>query len=272
MPDWFDELDLRPGPPEAAMGTRTLDESRWLQVDDDWIDQREMARRLLAERRGEVLAPGAPAAATEVGARIDGWLAAWRPDLVDRAHVGEIDPLAAARIRVAEDLCILTSDERGWILTAGAVCFPSYWRLQEKVGGPLADVHQPVPGYVGPLARRVDTFLGRLRPGQGVWRRNWSVHASATLFVPTHTHEGAPLPAPEARWLRSEYQTLLRLESADAVVFTIRTQLTPIARLAARPEHCAALAVALRRWTEAQRAYKGGAVDDALVDWLDARR
>lgn len=271
MPDWFDELDLHPGAPEASMGTRALDESQWLRVDDDWRDQREAARRLVAERRGEVLAPGAAAAATEVGARIDGWLATWRPDFVDRAHVGEIDPLAAARIRVAEDLCILTSDARGWVLAAGAVCFPSHWRLQEKVGGPLGDVHAPVPGYAGPLARRVDTFLGRLRPGQGVWRRNWSIHAADTLFAPTHARDGAPLPAPESRWLRSEYQTLVRLDAADAVVFTIRTQQAPIARLAPRPEHCAALAVALRGWTDAQRAYKGGAVDDALVAWLDTR-
>lgn len=255
------------------MGTRALDESRWLRVDNDWAGQRIAARRLLAERRDHVLLSGAgtDAAAREVGARVDRWLAAWQPDLVERWHVDEDDPLAAARMHVAEDLCILTPDARGWVLAAGAVCFPSYWRLEEKVGGRLADVHGPVPGYAGPLADRVDTFLGRLRPGQGVWRRNWSIHATGALFVPTHAHDDGRLPAPEQRWLRSEYQTLLRLEDTDAVVFTIRTQQVPIARLAARPDRGAALAAALRAWTDEQRTYKGDAVDEALVDWLEHR-
>ncbi len=269
--NWFDELDLHAGPPEAAMGTRTMGDSRWLCIDEDWLVQRDEARSLLRDRRPDVLAGAAGDAAVELGERIDAWLAAHEPDLVDDGHVGEADALAAARRRVAEDLCILTATEDGWVLTAGAVCFPSYWRLSEKVGRPLTDVHGPVPGYAGALAGRVDTFLGRLRPGQGVWRRNWSIHRTAALFVPVHAHEhGDAAPPPAERWLRTEYQTLLRLEHTDAVVFTIRTQQVPLARLASRPDRCAAMAAALRGWTPAQRRYKGGAVDDALLRWLDA--
>ncbi|HET7720793.1 MAG TPA: heme-dependent oxidative N-demethylase subunit alpha family protein, partial [Acidimicrobiales bacterium] len=129
MADWFDELDLHAGPPEAAMGTRSLADERWLLVDGDWPVQREEARRLLRERRADVLAPGAHDAATELGDRIDRWLAAHRPDLVDDAHRAEPDPLAAAAMRVAEDLCLLTPGPDGWVLAAGCVCFPSYWRL-----------------------------------------------------------------------------------------------------------------------------------------------
>lgn len=271
MPDWLDELDLHPGPPEASMGTHALDASRWLCIDDDWTDQRQRSRRLLHDRRDDVLASGATAAAREIGGRIDRFLAARRPDLVDGAHADEADPLAAARIRVAEDLCVLTGDERGWVLEAGAVCFPSYWRLHEKVGRPLADVHGLVPGYAGPLAGRVEGFLGRLGPDQGVWRRNWSIHATDDLFAPAHAEGGGPLPAPPDRWLRSEYQTLLRLEVDNAVVFTIRTQQVPIRRLASRPDRCGALVAALRGWTDAQRTYKGDAVDEQLLDWLDGQ-
>ena len=35
-PGWLDELDLHVGPPDAAMGTRTLDLDDWFVVDDDW--------------------------------------------------------------------------------------------------------------------------------------------------------------------------------------------------------------------------------------------
>jgi hypothetical protein len=98
-----------------------------------------------------------------------------------------------------------------------------------------------------------------------VWRRNWSIHDDAELFAPVHPNVGVR----RGRWLRSEYQTLLRLESTGAVVFTIRTQQVALDRLAARPDRCAALAAALRAWTPAQRAYKGAAVDGQLLHWLD---
>lgn len=251
------------------MGTRALDGARWLCVDDDWASQRDESRGLLVDRRADVLAGAAPDAAVEVGARIDAWLATHHPTLVDDAHRDEPDPLAAAAARVAEDLCILTPGSDGWVLAAGCVCFPSYWRLRDKVGRPLDLVHDPVPGYAGALASRVDTFLGRLRPDQGVWRRNWSIHDAPDLFVPEHVADGMPRD-PSARWLRSEYQTLLRLRDVDAVVFTIRTQQAPLEHVASRPDACASIARVLRGWTPAQRAYKGGAVDDALLAWLDA--
>ena len=269
---WLDDLDLHVGPPEASMGTRALDAERWLLVDAEWEAQRTEARtRLGGGHRHDVLAP-APAAgpvrdaAIEVGARLDGWLAARHPRCADGVHTDEPDPVAAARLRVAEDVCLVVPGPDGWVLAAGAVCFPSYWRLRDKIGRPLAAVHSPVPGYAGGLAGRVDGFLGRLRPGQGVRRRNWSIHHTADLFVPSPPPGRA---APAARWLRSEYQTLVRLESAEAVVFTIRTQQVAIAALADRPDVCRALAAALRSWTPAQRAYKGAAVDDALLAWLD---
>lgn len=266
--DWIDELELRVGPPDAAMGTHALDLACWLRVDDDWCAQRERARALLEERRRDVLAttPATHDAAVELGALLDTWLVERHPEVVDDEHLLETDPLAAARRRVAEDLCLLTPSPAGWLLAAGAVCFPSYWALREKVGRPLLDVHQPVPGYAGPLATRVDRFLGRLRPGQAVWRRNWSIHDSADLYVPVHVDGGT-----SERWLRSELQTLLRLPASEAVVFTIRTQQVPLAALAGRPDRCAALAASLRAWSPAVRSYKGAAVGAAVLRWLDER-
>ena len=55
-PSWVDELDLHAGGPEAAMGTRALDPARWVLVDGDWSSQRDESRRLLRERRADVLA------------------------------------------------------------------------------------------------------------------------------------------------------------------------------------------------------------------------
>lgn len=248
------------------MGTRALDDARWLLVDDDWASQRDQARRLLDERREDVLAGSAPAAADALLAEVHRWLATHAPSVADDDG-GDLDALAAARRLVAEDLCVLTPEAGGWVLAAGAVCFPSYWRLREKVGRPLGFVHEPVPGYAGGLEARVDGFLGRLRDGQGVWRRNWSIHRTPELFVPAY--ESVPLPTPDERWLRTEYQTLRRVPGVDAVAFTIRTQQAPVGVLRQRPDLANTMAAALRAWTDRQRAYKGGAVDEALLQWLE---
>lgn len=280
-PDWLDELDLHVGPPDAAMGTRALDPDRWFLVDDEWEPQRAEAARLLATERDEVLVgdddPAVRAAAEELDDVVRAWLATSTPKFRGSVPPVVTDPrdfrqgLGATRLLVADDLCLLVPDDGGWRLAAGCVCFPSYWRPVDRIGGPLDEVHAPVPGYPGALAGRVDGFLGRLRPGQGVWRRNWLVHDVADLHLPRwDASVERPTPVPAGRWLRSERQTLVRLPTCDAVVFTIRTQQVPMAVLAARPDVAAGLAAAIRGWSPEQRAYKGGAVDEALLRWLEA--
>ena len=271
-PSWLDELDLHAGPPEAVMGTHALDESRWFDVDDEWPVQRREAREILDLRRDEVLAgsSGADIAASALDAEIATWIAERAPYADDGAS-DDVDALARARRRVADDVCLLVPDGEQWVLAAACVCFPSFWRVPDKVGHPLSYVHDPVPGYGGLLEHRVDAFLGRLRRGQGVWRTNWSVHATSTLHVPVHEHLDR-LPPPEQRWLRSERQTLRRLHDVDAVAFTIRTRQAPLAALDADADVRAELADAIDAWSPRQRSYKGSAVDDALLRWLTRDR
>lgn len=278
-PSWLDELDLHVGPPDAAMGTRSLDPDRWFLVDDEWDAQRDEAAQVLVAARGEVLVgaggPVLAAAVDELHDVVGSWLDDHGASRGSGPPVGS-DPrgvlavLADSRLLVADDLCLLLPGEGGWQLAAGCVCFPSYWRPVDRIGRPLDRVHDPVPGYPGPLAGRVDGFLGRLRPGQGVWRRNWLVHDVADLHLPRWRPDvERPTPVPGGRWLRSERQTLVRLPQADAVVFTIRTQQVPIAALRHRPDVAGRLGAAIRGWSPEQRAYKGAAVDEALLTWLE---
>ena len=275
-PAWLDELDLHVGPPDAAMGTRTLDPDRWFLPDEEWDAQRAEASRLLSTARADVLAvepsPALQAAAEELDAVVRAWLAEHGRD--DGGPAAGSDPaevLAATRLLVADDLCLLLPGDDGWRLAAACVCFPSYWHPAERVGQPLADVHSRVPGYPGVLAGRVDGFLGRLRPGQGVWRRNWLVHDVAELHLPRWVDAvDRPTAVPDGRWLRSERQALVRLPTTGAVAFTIRTQQVSVGALAHRPDVARRLAAALRSWSSELAAYKGGAVDEELVAWLEA--
>lgn len=251
-PDWLDELTLEPGPPWHAMGTRALDPTAW-SVADDERDEQLARKRALLEANHEVVAgalPGSEAACAEAA-----------------ALVGAAD-LEAAALAVQEDLCVLEHRSGSWCLTAGVVCFPSMWSLPEKLGRPVAEVHEPVPAYADELAERVDRFLDRMRPGRPVWRRNWFVHDSPELHLPAPPERGDAPRVPDDLWLRSERQTLHRLPSG--ILFTIRTQQVPLAVVAARPDVAARMAATIRSWSPALVAYRGAAAwRPTALDWLD---
>lgn len=221
--DWFGELDLDPASSWLRMGTRQLGSRPWLLVDEHRDAQLRLKAELLADHGREVFdaRPGSEAPGREV------------LDLV----VGELGmpaggepgrhPLDAAGRLVQEDLCLLQHRWGSWHLDAASLCFPSRWRLQDKLGHPIATVHGPVPGYAPALVSRVDRFLDKLgaRP---VWRRNWFIHPDPALHQPTRPPGGDPVvPAAdcaEGLWLRSERQTLRRLEDTGWILFTIRIQ------------------------------------------------
>ncbi len=263
---WIDELRFEVGPPWLAMGTRGLDTAGWLLPDGD--RERDLAAKaaLLAERHDEVFA-ALPSAAVEAAS---GEVLA----LVVAASAASADaslhPLDAAGRLVQEDLCLLVDRDGAHHLDAASLCFPSYWRLHDKLGRPMAAVHEPVAHYADELAARVDRFLDRLRPDRPVWRRNWSIHDDPAYFLPDPT---PPRPAdpPAGLWLRSERQTLRRLPRSQAVLFTIRTQQVPLADLAAHPAAAHAMAAAIRSWSPALRAYKGAHGALAALPWLEAR-
>ena len=159
-----------------------------------------------------------------------------------------------------DDLCVL-APEPGWPLVAGVVLFPSHWRLADKLGKPLAEVHDRVPGYP---ADRVDRFLDRLEPGKAVWRRNLLVHRDGELHAPEAATQDVPV---ERWWLRSERQTLRRLPRTGAVLFTIRTDTAPLADL--DPGTRVALAERLAAFPPTWGPYAGLADElPELVSWL----
>jgi hypothetical protein len=255
--DWLDELG-----DTIAMGTRALDGPLFLR-DDDY--DRDLARKteLLAERHDDVFAaldtPAVLAASREVLA------------LTGTDDAAGLHPLDAAGRRVQEDLCVLVLRDGAPHLDAAALCFPSYWRLADKLGRPLADVHGPVPGYAENLARKVDAFLARLAPGKSVWRRNWSIHDDPEYFLPQPGPRRVHLVVPDDLFLRSERQVLRRLATPDTVLFTIRTQQVPLAVLEQRPEVAHRLARIIDAWPPGLVAYRASHGASAARDWLASR-
>lgn len=268
-PAWLDELPLAPGPPWHAMGTRALDESSWLVADDRRDVELAAKRRLLDTAPAVVSAKTAGAAVADACAEAAALVAAAAGVALEARR----SPLEAAAVSVQEDLCLLVRHGDGtWRLDAGVVCFPSMWRLPDKIGLPLAAVHEPVPAYADELAARVDAFLGRLRTERPVWRRNWFVHETTELHLPAPPPPPPDPPgAPDGLWLRSERQTLRRLPRTGAILFTIRTQQAPFAVFAQRPDLAPRLAAAIRSWSDDLVAYRGaGRWLTPALSWLDA--
>src|SRR5262245_3096503 len=201
------------------MGLSRIDESEWLVVDERFEEEIALKRSLLRDHRDEVLltVPGFDtAAACAELLRMLGengrYSARFSPEFGGS--------LEAAALSVQEDLCVLLPDAGGrLVLAAACVCFPSHWRLADKMGKPAWDIHGPVPRYDDELAKKVDTFLDRLRPPSVMKRRNWTIHESPELFAPHSPAEADPSIPPEDLWLRSERQTLRRLPETDAAVF-----------------------------------------------------
>ena len=273
-PPWVAELPLKPGPPWLSMGVHPLDRDDWLVVDDRSADELALKDRLLTERHDEVFAalPGTEAAGSEVLELIQAWLAAHEGGRADGGG-GGLHPLDRAGRLVQEDLCLLGSADGHYVLEAASLCFPSHWRLADKLGRSVAAIHAPVPHYATELESRVDTFMARLRTDRPVMRRNLSIHSHDDLFRP-EPHESPASFAPDVSgldqvWLRSERQTLVRLASTGAVLFTIKTQQCPMRALARRREVARALAVKLRA-LEPELAATGETVPFPpwLVPWL----
>ena len=170
---------------------------------------------------------------------------------------GDLTGLATSQ---GDDLCLL-APEPGWPLVAGAVLFPSHWHLADKLGRPLADVHDRVPAYP---ADQVDRFLDRLRPGQVVWRRNLLLHRDGELHAPVARDDEVPV---DRWWLRSERQTLRLLPRTGGVLFTIHTDTAPLADLPSGTR--AALADHLDALPPEWSPYAGvGPHLSELVTWL----
>lgn len=271
MPWPFDTDGFR-----VAMGLHHLDPADWIRLDATWPDLLAERRRLLRERRAEVLLapPGTESAARDLLHRLASHLSAQFPALYaqdgrkllnrltgETLDISGAPPLETACLLVPEDFCLLRQEAGTWRLAAGIVCFPNRWRLAEKAGRGLPGIHQPVPGYPERLAAPVDRFFDTLRPGRGVWRTNWSLNDDPALFQPGET---AHLPADagitaetagDRLLLRVERQTLLALPDSGAVVFGIRTYQRPLSRLT--PAQARQMAAVLRSVPEDSARYKG---------------
>lgn len=229
-------------------GIGPLEPSEWLLRDAAYAAQMALRDDLAETKHAEIVRclPEGEAAAAELramlteevlarhDARIEGE-ALIRADgvavplsLPDMAFVNRIAP---------EDFLILDKPDGAaeHVLVAGALAFPSYWTLAEKIGRALMRIHVPVVEYDAALGARVQRLHDGVRPGKPLIRANWNFADKPDLHVPGREADKKQRRRDRAdpadwtgAWLRVERQTLTRLPRSGAVVFGIHTLISPL--------------------------------------------
>ena len=293
LPEQAVHLPFEPGPYRMAMDLVAVREPDWFELDRCYPAEMAERRRLLETMHRDVFAamPASDAARGEALDVIVAALTTHHPDWFSRDGgtlrnhltgevwpIGSIDPLELAGRLVQEDLCLIQNGEDGPVFTAAVLCFPSRWRLTDKLGKPLSAVHGPVPLYQERLGRPVDRFMRHVKPGHIAARLNWSLLDDPALFQPggkwrvegssdiSETNVGRRV------FLRVERQTLRRLPSTGAVLFGIRVHVYPLERVINRPDRAMALAEAVRALPAELQHYKSLLpFREPLLVWLGER-
>lgn len=174
----------------------------------------------------------------------------------------------------AEDFALVDADSGHipWL----AVCLPSHWAPEHKVGRHFTEIHAPVADNQT-LLRATDSLL-RLVSGSDRWERFvWNVTDQPQLHAhPAHCDsERWQHGSVDRAWLRSERQTFIPIATSTGRAqawFTIGVDLWPLADVIKVPGRAAALQAAIASMSPAVLAYRGlSRVQPQLLAWLDCQ-
>lgn len=286
----------------VTMGLRSVPQDDWIQLDNHYPKYHADKATRISERGSKCFgaAPEAYPAAVELLEELVNYLPARYPTLYKRTPKG-IDnlwsgesfditespmkehPMAMAGRLIQDDLAIMIEKPDGeYYLLAGCILLAGFWRLEDKFGMRLSEVHTSgdVPQFKEKLEAGMQKFFSRLTCEELYARNNyfiqvddslawsWSIGSEDSEEVSWQTAEKDR--AIEHHWFRSERQTLRRLPKSGGVVFTVRTYFHPITEIAQEDYVPGRLASGIRSWGEDVSRYKGKEkYGDVLLAYLD---
>ncbi|KAL4806599.1 Alg9-like mannosyltransferase family-domain-containing protein [Aspergillus unguis] len=287
-----------------TMGLRSMKWDEWIELDNHYLRYHTDKSRRLQERGDKccATAPEAWDAAIECLEELVAYLPERYPTLFHKTPTGITnlltnetfdikqrplpeDPMAICARLIQDDIAIMIEKPDGeYYLLAGAILLAGFWRLSDKYGMRLSEIHTSgdVPGYKEKLEKGMMNFFRRLKPEDPVLRNNYFVQVDESL--PWSYSIGSE-DAEEVSWntaqkdkaiehhfFRSERQSLRRLPKTGGVVFTIRTYFEPITGVADEPYVPGRLASAVRSWGDDVAKYKGQEkYGKVLLEYLDKK-
>ena len=286
------------------MGLRTVKWDDWIELDNHFPRFHGDKARRIDERGHKCFKTSSEAypAAIELLEELRDYLPERYPTLYQRTDRGiknlwsnedldttsdplPEDPMATAARLVQDDLAIMIERPDGqYYLLAGAILLAGFWRLEDKFGMPLSEIHTSgdVPQFREKLEKGMMNFFRRLKPEELVARNNYFLQVDEDL---AWSHSIGSEDSPHISWntaeknraikhhfFRSERQTLRRLPRSGGVVFTIRTYFHPVTEIAEEDYVPGRLASAVRSFNDDVSRYKGKEkYEEVLLEYLDGK-
>jgi hypothetical protein len=156
-----------------------------------------------------------------------------------------------------------------------AVCLPSGWAPEEKIGRHFAQVHAPVAD--NQLLLTASDHLARLVTGTDRWERFvWTITRHPRLHAHPERLDPSPWPTDatpgqlaQRAFFRTEHQTFIPLPELRQAVFTIHVNVQPLTEALPSAEHAQQLHDALASMSPTVLAYRGLTdARDRLLAWL----
>ncbi|MCJ1260815.1 hypothetical protein MMC22_000678 [Lobaria immixta] len=312
-PNWdvhkTEPIPYRPfkyGPSHITMGLRNMDWDEWIELDNQYLEWHGVKAKRIEERGDRCCrtAPEAYDGAVELLEELCSYLPKRYPTLFHKTPTGihnilthetfsltlplSADPMEIVGRLIQDDVAIMFERADGqYYLLAGSILLAGFWRLSDKFGMPLSEIHTSgsVPQYESKLRRGMENFFRRLQPANPVLRNNYLIQADDNLAWSTNIgpeddnlainqsvgwNLARKSTVAESHRFRSERQSLRRLPRSGAVVFTIRIYFEPITKVARERGVPGRLASAIRGWGPDTALYKGRErFGDVLLEYLD---
>jgi len=255
------------------------------------VDEPAVLRAVAAEAArsspGAFLVTTMPDGATRIDAPRLGWAldAAGAPTGDGDASIGAVlaalptalRPSALLALAFEEDFAVIdgASATIPWL----AVCLPSRWAPEEKIGRHFAEVHAPVADNAMLVA--ASASLARLVTGDERWERFvWTISADPRLHQhparggpdwPAGSEVGAEALVAQA-FFRTERQTFIPIAGSGKAIFTIHVDSVALADAVTSADAARRLHDAIASMSPAVLAYRRlDAVRDRLLAWLASR-
>ncbi|KAJ5975619.1 hypothetical protein N7481_009326, partial [Penicillium waksmanii] len=287
-----------------TLGLRSMKWDEWIELDNHYLKYHADKKKRIEERGEKCFgtAPEAMDGAIELLEELCAYLPERYPSMFEKTPTGITnkatnetfnitqrplpeDPMATAARLVQDDLALMFERPDGeYYLLAGAILLAGFWRLSDKFGMRLSEIHTSgdVPQFREKLEKGMMNFFRRLKPEEPVLRNNYFIQVDDSL---AWSHSIGSEDAETVSWntaqknkaiehhfFRSERQSLRRLPKSGAVVFTIRTYFEPITEIVKEPYVPGRLASAIRSWGNDVSRYKGKQkYEEVLLEYLDQK-
>ena len=190
------------------MGLRTMHWDDWIELDNEYLKYHSLKASRIVERGSKCCrtAPEAWDAAVELLEELCAYLPERYPtlfqslgnekqgvtnlatgeviDVAQRLSVSKEDPMQICARLVQDDLAIMIERHDGqYYLLAGAILLAGFWRLEDKLGMPLSEIHTSgnVPQYKEKLEKGMLNMFKRLQPEKPVLRNNYFIQVDDNL-------------------------------------------------------------------------------------------